>query len=44
MATYRKRKPSARALNSGLWVRRLFNSYGKDFAYLCHESNVRYEH
>ncbi len=24
MATYRKRKPSARALNSGLWVWRLF--------------------
>jgi hypothetical protein len=24
MATYRKRKPSAKALNSGLWVRRLF--------------------
>jgi hypothetical protein len=33
MATYRKRKPSAKALNSGLWVRRLFNSCREGCAY-----------
>jgi hypothetical protein len=40
MATYRKRKPSARALNAGLWVLRLLIG-GSSFQGRCPPQRLR---